>query len=313
MDPRNVRDIRMNSINSVVFVIVAFRNPVDHLLQLSGALTKAARDVGYEARVNLVVNDGTVVPSSNDVRVVDGHGNIGFAAGVAEGVRCSIEDYIVVVNPDCGIDYEEFRTFMEEVRPDRGILMPMLHTLNGSFDYMPYENWTYSIGRKVSELLCRRLERRSGSTIPRYAKLSGAFLGMERATAFELDLPFDRSYFLYAEDRDMTDRARRIGVPLVLLRDVKITHAGGESGRTVSELVEKCKADGSLRVAYRRYGRLGAALYDADLCLVDIAKRAFGKPSAVAAHRWSATRWRNAGYCDPGPLTEEILREKQMA
>ncbi|WP_145964772.1 glycosyltransferase family 2 protein [Rhodococcus rhodochrous] len=299
-----------SSINSVGFVIVAFRNADSDLSELARTLLAAAQDCAFEAKIYLVANDEIGVGSSSNLEVIQGHGNVGFAAGVKLGALNSSEDYLVFVNPDCAPNRAEFRSFLTEVRPGRGILQPILRTDAGEFDYMPYENWTFTVGRQWSAWRCRKhLYSDQARKLPAYAKVSGAFLGMEREVALRLDSPFDSAFFLYAEDRDLTDRARAAGIPIVLLGGCSITHIGGESGKTVSELVERAKSDGSFRVAYRRYGRLGALLYYADQSLTDRAKILLRRSAAASAHQWTAKRWRSAGFRDPGPVTAEVLTQ----
>ncbi|WP_213576695.1 glycosyltransferase [Rhodococcus sp. USK13] len=296
-----------HEIRSVSFVIVAFRNNVDHLVRLCESLLVAADSLKMPAQVLLVLNDDPAFPRTSNVTVIQGHGNVGFAAGIEKGVLASVGEYLVFVNPDCETNVEEFKRFLSEVRLDGGIAIPMLYNSIGEFDYMPYENWTFTPGRMLSARLCRRLSAINEPRLPKYAKISGAFVGMERQVALQLGTPFDTAFFLYAEDRDMTDRVRAAGIPITLLRNVRITHIGGESGKSVSELVARCKADGSLRVAYRRFGRPGALLFAIDQWLLDGIKYLLGRSSPRSANAWSARRWREANYFDPGPLTQELL------
>ena len=294
-------------IQSIGFVVVAFRNDIDQLKVLCNSLLSAAHSLKFRPKVILVLNDNSIFPDNPYVNIIQGHGNIGFAAGIKKGVLASSDDYTVLVNPDCRPDDAEFKKFLNEIAPGRGILIPMLHKSSGNFDYMPYENWTFTLGRMISARLCRRLPAINEGSLPKYAKISGAFVGMERRKALDLDAPFDTAFFLYAEDRDMTDRVRAAGIPISLLKNVHITHDGGESGKSVSELVARCKADGSLRVAYRRYGRAGALVFSIDQWLFDNLKRLLGRPSPRRANAWSADRWRRARFSDPGPLTQELL------
>jgi GT2 family glycosyltransferase len=296
-----------DEIGGVGFVIVAYRNDAAALEGLSSCLLQAADSLGHTAGVYLVMNDDQEIPDIPGVRVIQGHGNVGFAAGIRRGVLAADEDYLVLVNPDCLPDLEQFRAFLKRITPGT-IAVPMLHKEDGTFDYMPYENWTYTPGRMLAARLCRRrLPSRADEHLPWYAKIPGAFVGMPRSTALELNAPFDADYFLYAEDRDLTDRVRAEGIAITLLRDVRVTHLGGESGKTVSNLVAKSKADGSLRVSFRRYGRPGALIFAIDQWLCDTIKHRLGRQTERDAHKWSIARWRAAGFSDPGPLNEHIL------
>lgn len=296
----------MTGAGAIDFVVVAFRNDPIELEALTTLLAAHARG----GRVILVANDDVAYAVPGDALVVRGQGNVGFAAGVGLGVRHSDAEFVVVVNPDCVVTDAAMERFVDRLRPGCGILVPKLLDEHGAFDYYPYENWTFSIGRKFAEARCRRaLSASTDETLPAFAKIPGAFVGFERSVAVELDLPFDSAFFLYAEDRDLTDRARRSNIPIRYLADVEVTHLGGLSGTSVSRLVEICKADGSIRVASRRFGRVGAAFFAADLLMLGALKGLLRRPIDTRAHRAAVARWWNNGLVDPGPLTEELLGE----
>ncbi|QDP11145.1 glycosyltransferase family 2 protein [Prescottella equi] len=302
MVPRDLRGHGVRAgIASLSYVLVAFRNDTEHVKRLAKALFESGAARNIPTEVIVVSNDESGGEQYDGVDLVHGHGNVGFAAGIGLGVKAATGEYVVLVNPDCEPDVDEFVRFVDHASLERRINMPLLYDGAGKFDYMPYENWTFTLDRTVSAVLCkRRLLTSVEREIPRYAKISGAYVGMPRSVALELDCPFDDAYFLYAEDRDMTDRARKLGIPLRLLPDVRITHIGGESGKSVSGLVERCKADGSLRVAYRRLGRVGAVLFASDLLAVDAVKRVLRRHSPLSDHRWAVQRWFRAGFQDPG-------------
>lgn len=296
----------MMAAQSVDFVIVAFRNEASELFELTSALN---RHTG-QGRVIVVANDDAEYSVPDDAIVIQGHGNVGFAAGVRLGVLAGEADYVVIVNPDCVVDQRALSRFVAEFRPGCGILVPKLLTEHGEFDYYPYENWTFAVGRKLAEARCRReLTLPRGAELPGFAKIPGAFIGLERRVALALDSPFDSTFFLYAEDRDLTDRARRSGVPIRFLSDIEITHIGGLSGSTVSHLVETCKTDGSMRIAYRRFGRLGAVLFALDTLVVDVAKQVLKRGAGPKPHVAALRRWARSWFADPGALSSAQLHD----
>ncbi|MBI9116201.1 glycosyltransferase family 2 protein [Sanguibacter suaedae] len=307
----------MTAPGSVDFVIVAYHNERETIIDLSSALLRTCREAGRPAAVYVVVNDDTRFPEETTppgVRVLSGHGNVGFARGMKLGLAAGDGQHVVLVNPDCLPDDDALRDFYGHLIPGCGILVPRLLTGDGEFDYAPYENWTFSPGRKIAEYLCReRLDGPTTRLLPRFAKAPGAFLGMERTVAEQLDGPFDSTFFLYAEDRDMTDRARQAQIPLWFLPGISVTHLGGQSGTNVSSLVSACKTDGTARVAYRRLGRAGAALALADMFLVSAIKRTARRggttsPQVRAAERWALRRWIRSGFRETPPLDQGSLR-----
>lgn len=285
------------------FVTVAFRNDPTDLVDLMVGLVEGAAKAGVEAEVQLVINDDSAdaIPEAIEhTRIHFGHGNVGFAAGITIGTRAGTGDYIIYVNPDCIADADSVASFIRMIHPS-GISVPRLLNAEGEVDHYAYENWTFSPGRKLSEWQCRRFFRKlTSDALPEFAKAPGAFLGMPRDVAEKLASPFDSSFFLYAEDRDMTDRARNLGIPVQLVR-VDISHIGGVSGVGINPMVQFCKVDGSLRVAHRRFGRLGALLYSLDVRLIRLLKRQSDNNATTRAVR----RWSASGYSDPGRIRDE--------
>ena len=293
---------------NVSFVIVAFRNDVVELELLMSSLLGGAERAGVKADLVVVLNDESKMGPIAGGTIVQGHGNVGFAAGIKLGVQHSRGDYVIIVNPDCAVDDSNLARFFQSLVPGCGVVTPILRNAVGEIDYKPYENWTFTPARKLSEFISKHyMYKSSNEKIPYFVKVPGAFIGLERQLAVELDSPFDPAYFLYGEDRDLTNRLRIRRVPMRLLRDVTITHIGGESGKTVSVLVEKCKSDSAMRVAFRRYGRVGAVMAALDLAGVATVKGWRGDSSLSEPRLWAISRWRAANFRDPGALNEKLL------
>lgn len=279
----------------VDFIMVCFRNDPADLNKLASILLAGATLAGRSAQVTFVVNDDAPLAASDGIRIIAGQGNIGFGAGINAGVRTTVAPYVVLVNPDCEPDDNAIAEFLTYLVPGCGLLTPLIVDGNGRADYEIYEQWTFTPARRVSAEVCARHLQSLGpektgvaSDLPRFAKLPGTFVGAETTVARELDAPFSEDFFLYGEDRDLTIRARRAGIPVRLVRDVRIHHIGGVSGGR-SEAISKCKADSLIRIAHRRYGRIG--VYVAILDMWCVARLGRGQISREAAG-WAARRWR---------------------
>mgnify|MGYP005987067533 CR=1 FL=1 len=309
----------MADISTVSFIIVAYRNAQKDLDALYDGLNEGTQAFGSEFELIIVQNDvaqnvGGLVSvqdeSRPNMRRLSGLGNIGFAAAVAVAVNEATGQYVVLVNPDCGVVATQICKFLSKITPENEIVVPCLLNSKGEFDYQTYEYWTFTFGRIASALLCKHAlnKRTAGDILPRYAKVCGAFVGMYRSTALTLNAPFDEQFYLYAEDRDLTRRARALKIPIKFWNDVLIEHRGGESGTTVSDLVERSKVDGSLRFARRRYGRIGAAWYALDVLAVGRAKRFLRDNGHRSENeKWAIRRWVYNRFNEPVRLNERIL------
>lgn len=280
----------------VDFIMVCFRNDPADLNRLAGVLLAGAALAGRSAQVTFVVNDSAPLAVTDGIRIITGQGNIGFGAGINAGVRTTVAPYVVLVNPDCEPDETAIAEFLSYLVPGCGLLTPLIVDENGVADYQIYEQWTFTPTRRVSAEVCARHLRSFGpektgvaSDLPRFSKLPGTFVGAEATVARELDAPFSEDFFLYGEDRDLTIRARRAGIPVRLVRDVRIHHIGGVSGGK-SEAISKCKADSLIRIAHRRYGRVGVYAAIADMwCVAKLGRGQISREAAV----WASRRWRH--------------------
>jgi GT2 family glycosyltransferase len=291
----------------VDFVVVCYRNDPTDLEKLRSVLLDGASLFGESAQVTFVVNDDAELEPLVATRIIKGQGNVGFGAGINLGVRSSAARFVVMVNPDCEPEPEAIASFLAFLVPGCGLLTPLIVDAEGGIDYPLYEQWTFTPSRQVSAEVCRRALGRSKSVdqpidLPRFVKLPGTFVGAETSVARMLDSPFSEDFFLYGEDRDLTVRARQTGVPVRLIPSVRVHHIGGVSGGG-SEAISKCKADSLVRIAYRRYGRLGALLAIADMWAVSRTGRGQISPQAAA---WAARRWGMGGGAAP-PCSPETV------
>ncbi|MDD7945815.1 glycosyltransferase [Microbacterium sp. NE2HP2] len=282
-------------------VIVLYQNSIEDVVEVAQTLMSAAQQTGYTARTTIVVNDQSQpVVSDSRIDIVQGQGNVGFATGVAIGVQKLQSDFTLIVNPDCEIAPDDAVNFLTALAEAKGILVPLLEKRPGAIDFHIYQSWVFTPTRQLSRIVCRRfLTHGSSARLPRLMKAPGTFLGMRTQLALSLDSPFDRSFYLYGEDRELSLRARKLGLPLCIQRDVRVLHPGGGSAEGGRELIERAKADGMLRVAYARYGRPGVAMMIVNLHLEAIFKDLLRGSSLGGARRWTTRRWLRSSLTPP--------------
>jgi GT2 family glycosyltransferase len=299
---------------SIAFVMVAFRNDYSEVIPVFEALLAAGDRLGQAVSGVMVVNDGSVVPPIDRVLVIQGHGNVGFAAGVKLGIESTSADFSVIVNPDCLPDIDAFVAFLRQLKPGMGVITPVLIGRDGQVDYAPYEDYVFTPTMYLSAVVCRWYLRSAKSErLPFLVKIPGAFIAMESSLARQLGGPFDPEYFLYGEDRDLTHRLRKARIPIRLTRNVRIVHLGGESGKSVGELVARSRADSGIRIAARRYGSAGKLLMMLDVLAVGHLKSRKYGPELGDAARWAARRWcgiRVASRLDETLLASETGRSE---
>lgn len=150
-------------------------------------------------------------------------GNPGFAAGVNTGVRAAREAghrVFVTLNPDARAVPEALASLARGVRDHPGTLAsPLIEDGGGG---VAYRGSTVSL--RTGRIRGGWIE---GDDDPEWKNwLSGACLAFDLETFEELG-GLDPSYFLYWEDVDFSRRAAAAGHPLVLRRDLTVTHDEG--------------------------------------------------------------------------------------
>jgi GT2 family glycosyltransferase len=181
---------------------------------------------------------GTLVP----FRVLSGHGNVGYGAGLNRAlVRCG--SYISIAsNPDIVVEPEALQAIVSVFRSHRraGVLTPC---------FLRDRRQTHlckrlpSVAAIVARQLPSSLQAPFRSLLDHYEMCdrpaasnwwnppcaSGAFLAF-RTEVLDAIGGFDEGYFLYFEDFDISLRARRI-TDLLYTPEVRVTHTKGQGSK----------------------------------------------------------------------------------
>lgn len=161
--------------------------------------------------------------------------NPGFAAGVNAGVEAARRkglDIIVALNPDASADAPTLASLARGIREHPGTLAsPLVRRPSGAYEYRGS-----TVSLHTGQIRGGWIE---GDDDPEWKNwLGGACLATDLATFDELG-GMDPTYFLYWEDVDFSRRAAAAGHPLVLRRDLTITH---DEGATHTEQGARAKS-----------------------------------------------------------------------
>jgi len=170
-------------------------------------------------------------------RVVAGHGNVGFGAGVNRGVAAADGELVFVLNPDAVL-VEADRAALDALRRSGdgfGIAGARLREPDGSSTARRNSAWGWraELGWALvqyflvpREIVLPRPRPLPGSRAAPW--ISGAGFLVARREFLELG-GFDESLFLYYEDFDLSRRYRERGLPLRTTAAVTIAHEGQRS------------------------------------------------------------------------------------
>ena len=184
--------------------------------------------------------DGTVdrlAPYSERIRLIRSHRNVGFGRGHNTALFRAREGYFLLLNPDVELTPGSLDLLAAhlDAHPECGAVAPRLA-----------EGRDRKLGGFALSYPGQRFLPVAWNRLPgRIAFLECACV-LVRSEIFRRIGGFDRRYFLYAENLDLSLQIRRAGYTLECLGDVIVRHLGGysEASRT------------PCAVAFQKYGAL---------------------------------------------------------
>ena len=216
--------------------------------------------------------------------------NLGFGTACNAGARAARGDYVLFLNPVAVMEEGTVPALLDAVKRygDPGIFMPAILGENGR--PMRKEG---SILEPVPRKRRLKAEEIAGDYCTRF--VHGAAFLMERR-AFLAMGGFDEGIFLYHEDDDLALRAIRSGIPIIVVAEARVIHAGGKSsapGWRQTFRISRFKKH-SERYVLAKYGaargKVGEVTYLAAGCLLALLM--------LDIHRLMIRSGKIAGLCD---------------
>jgi len=196
----------------------------------------------------------------NRVRLVQGHGNVGFGKGCNYGANIAKGDYFLFLNPDAVIEKGTAMTMAkcgenlekpwitggnlqtEHGAEQRGARRKALTPSSALFSFTPLH--------KFPGIQSVHLEDQPLPDAPKPMPIvSGACMMTDRES-FEMLGGFDEHYFLHVEDIDICRRAVQMGGDVYFVPNAKVMHYGSTSKARIMR-VESNKLVGFLRYFWR--------------------------------------------------------------
>jgi GT2 family glycosyltransferase len=179
------------------------------------------------------------------LKVIAGHGNVGYGRGHNLAIERARSRYHLVLNPDIELDEQglsEALCFLD-ARPDTGLLTPLIRDESGEQQFLcrrfPTVLDLFARGflpASLRRLFARRLARYEmrdviddRSIVWDPPIVSGCFM-LFRTTVLKRLNGFDPRYFLYFEDYDLSLRTHEIA-RVAYVPAVRVVHHGGGAAR----------------------------------------------------------------------------------
>ncbi|TAJ68877.1 MAG: glycosyltransferase family 2 protein [Phenylobacterium sp.] len=203
------------------------------------------------------------------VRLLTGHGNVGFARGANLGAAKAKGDLLVFLNPDAFLQSGCVAALAREVEDRPGLCIVGGRVLNSDGteqrgarrgDITPMSALMSMSGlARLIPAWGRYEVHWEGDALPEQAvtapTISGACFCMRRED-FDRVGGFDEGYFLHVEDVDLCWRVRQAGGEVLFHPRAEVIHIGGTS-RTSPLKVEFHKGVGLARYFRKRAGGVG--------------------------------------------------------
>ncbi len=180
-----------------------------------------------------------LVAQHDRIRLLQGHGNIGFAKACNYGASLARGEYFLFLNPDALINEGAARHLANcgKALTSPWITGGMLRDVHGLEQRGGRRGRLTPTSALVSFTPLHRLPmfksiHREGEPMPKapqaYPTVSGACLMMDRSS-FEILGGFDERYFLHIEDIDVCHRARAAGGEVYFVPEATVMHYGSTS------------------------------------------------------------------------------------
>ena len=166
-----------------------------------------------------------------DIVIIESGENVGFGRAVNVAVQLAQGEYIGLLNPDTIWTKRQLNEILVEIRKENAIIGLSLLDSVGRRE-------RYNFGSKVSfwRLLLNHLPKKQdlvhGKRLVDW--VSGGALFLSRSLFQELG-GFDEKYFLYYEDVDLCERARRRGIQSYVYGDFSLVHYRGKSQESIGK------------------------------------------------------------------------------
>ena len=180
-----------------------------------------------------------VVAQYDRIRLLQGHGNIGFARACNYGANLARGEYFLFLNPDALIEEGAARKLANcgKILTAPWITGGLLRNVNGQEQRGARRGELTPISALVSFTPLHKLPffasiHKENEALPSqaqaYPTVSGACLMMDRLSFDRLG-GFDEDYFLHVEDIDVCRRAREQGGEVYFVPQAMVMHYGSTS------------------------------------------------------------------------------------
>ncbi|CAK9885722.1 MAG: Rhamnosyltransferase WbbL [Candidatus Erwinia impunctatus] len=218
----------------------------DELIIRNASLSVIAKKYHITIKCNTPASDALIsFATENKITLIDENYYVGFGennnivfAFLLKNQLITESDYFLVINPDLFIE----KTEIEKLENSLSTLTGDIFTINLFYDPLFLKPETSirhfpSLTGPLKGLLSKdhRSDAYDKNSIIEPTPIdwaAGSFLLFKKQAYHQLD-GFSEKYFMYFEDVDICRRAKKMGMQLIYLPDIKAMHKGGFNNRNI--------------------------------------------------------------------------------
>ncbi len=197
---------------------------------------------------------------NRQLKLITGHGNVGFAKGNNLGVKAATGDYVFLLNPDSVLQPGDLKMLMDQSKdlPRPHLIGPRILDADGKEQsgsrrdiLTPWNAFVETLGlyklfpNNPKFKRWKWHEEPLPSNITEVPAVSGAAMFLPKAD-FWLVGGLDEGYFLHVEDVDFCLNLQKAGAKIFFIPQLAVKHIGATSDAP-SEVVERHKAISMVR------------------------------------------------------------------
>lgn len=243
-------------------VIILNYNVRDFLRQCILSVQAAIQNM--EAEIIIIDNNSPddscamVKKEFPDLLLIENKENIGFGRANNQAVAQAKGEYICILNPDTAVAHDVFRLCLDFIqqKPDCGAIGVRL--IDGTGNFLPESKRNLPTPMASLKKLLGSNKQQNAyyatylteEEIGPVAVLVGAFMFMKRSLYEEVG-GFDRDYFMYGEDIDLSYKIEKAGYKNYYLGSAYVLHYKGESTQRDKQYLDRFY--GAMHIFYKKH------------------------------------------------------------
>lgn len=211
---------------------------------------------------DIVTKLNGLAASDSRIRVITGHGNIGFSRACNVGARMANGSHFLFLNPDSKLLPDAVQKLQDHAAILKRLFMIGARVVDeqgqdqrGSRRALLSPTTAFIEALHLGFLFPKARLNFNHESVPQVLTpvpaISGSFMFLPCDDFWNIK-GFDEDYFLHVEDLDLCFAFRKAGGEIYFAPDIIVTHVGGTSNVT-SAFIEKNKARGFIRYFHKNF------------------------------------------------------------